>query len=165
MMQICLRLFLLLTAVTGILYPLFVTLIAQFAMPFLANGSMVEQRGSLLIAQNFNSESYFWPRPSAIDYDPLRPSGGSNLGPTSKRLKELVQKRLKQYGREAPSELLYASGSGLDPHISLAAAYYQAPRVANARGRNVNEINSLIDSLAESERYINVLLLNLHLDR
>lgn len=169
------KIFLFMTALTGVIYPLFITLAAQFTMPNLSNGSLIKKGdqivGSLLIAQKTTGERYFWPRPSAIDYDPIKPSGGSNLGPTSQKLKETVEQRKKKAGDEAPSELLYASGSGLDPHISLEAAYFQRPRVAKARSIQESELKETIDSIAEGKqlgflgsRYVNVLRLNQALD-
>ena len=155
-----LRLFLCLTLLTGIAYPLFITFIAQ-------------GRVNLnLIAQKFEKPIYFWPRPSAIDYHPL-PSGGSNLGPTSRLLKETVEIRkielAKAHGvpiENVPAELVYASGSGLDPHISRAAAYFQMDRVARARGVDQMRIEKLVNSLMENHPpRINVLLLNRALDQ
>lgn len=169
------RIFLFMTVLTGVIYPLFITLVAQLTMPNLSNGSLVQKAnqpiGSLLIAQKTTDERYFWPRPSAIDYDPIKPSGGSNLGPTSQKLKDAVEQRKHKIGNEAPSELLYASGSGLDPHISLKAAYFQMSRVAKARAIQESELKKTIDSIAEGKqlgflgpRYVNVLLLNQALD-
>lgn len=175
-----LRMFVWMTVLTGILYPLSITVIANMAMPKKAKGSMVTHNnkivGSLLIGQKFESEKYFWSRPSAIDYNPL-PSGGTNLGPTSEDLKKIVDKRrsiLATHNKtdEIPSELLFASGSGLDPHISPKTAYFQIARVAKARTREGKELKNLIDSLTQKRRfgflgakYVNVLKLNLALDR
>lgn len=170
-----LRVFIFMTILTGLVYPLLMTGIAQLAMPRLANGSLIQKEnrtvGSALIAQNTPGDQYFWPRPSAIDYDPIKPSGGSNLGPTSQKLKEAVEKRKQKVGSSAPSELLYASGSGIDPHISLETAYFQIPRVAKTRAVNEAELKNLIDSLSEGRqlgflgmRYVNVLILNRALD-
>lgn len=169
------KIFLLMTVLTGVIYPLFITFVAQFTMPNLSNGSLVQKGdqpvGSLLIAQNTTGDRYFWPRPSAIDYDPMKPSGGSNLGPISQKLKDTVEERKHKVGNDAPSELLYASGSGLDPHISLETAYFQIPRVAKARSIEESELKKTIDSLAEGKqlgflgpRYVNVLLINQVLD-
>ena len=169
------KIFLFMTVLTGVIYPLFITLVAQFTMPHLANGSLVQKEGhplgSLLIAQNTTDERYFWPRPSAIDYDPIKPSGGSNLGPTSQKLKDTVEERKNKVGNDAPPELLYASGSGLDPHISLETAYFQIPRVAKARSIQESELKKIINSIAEGKqlgflgsRYVNVLILNQVLD-
>ena len=158
---------------TGLAYPLFITGIAQLTMPRLANGSLIQQKdqtiGSALIAQNTTGDRYFWPRPSAIDFDPMKPSGGSNLGPTSQKLKEAVEERKKKVGNQAPPELLYASGSGLDPHISLETAYFQMPRVAKGRSINETHLKEMIDRISEGGqlgwiRYVNVLVLNQALD-
>jgi K+-transporting ATPase ATPase C chain len=157
---------------TGLIYPLLITLISQVAMPQQANGSLIRMGdkivGSELIAQNFKGDAYFWPRPSAIDFDPIKPSGGSNLGPTSKKLKEAVEEKIKMLGSHLPAELVYASGSGLDPHINLETAYYQLERVAKARSiADQAQLRSLIESLQEGfkNQYINVLILNQSLDQ
>lgn len=170
------------TLLTGGIYPALITAIAQFTMSAKANGSLIEKQnqiiGSALVAQKFTAEGYFWPRPSAVDYQPI-PSGGSNLGPTSKKLKGQVDERVKAIQAsfngnvsEIPSELVYASGSGIDPHISVHAAYFQAERVAKARSLHINQLTSLINSAAEGNwlgflngRYVNVLKLNLELDK
>lgn len=169
------KIFLFMTILTGVIYPILITLIAQVTMPNRSNGSLVRKEdqivGSLLISQNTMDDRYFWPRPSAIDYDPIKPSGGSNLGPTSQKLKDTIKERMKKIGNHAPSELLYASGSGLDPHISLEAAYFQIPRVAKARSIKEDELRELVDSQVEGKLfrssslgYINVLLINQALD-
>jgi potassium-transporting ATPase KdpC subunit len=169
------RLFGLMTLLTGLIYPLAITGIAQVAMPHRANGSLVyrggEVIGSRLIGQSMNQEGYFWPRPSAIDYNPLHPSGGSNLGPTSTELKREVDGRERSLGAGAPTDLLYASGSGLDPHLSLEAADFQVPRIAKARSVSEEELHQLIHSLQKGRqfgllgpRYVNVLDLNEKLD-
>ena len=159
------------TFLTGILYPLFITSIAQWTMPDRANGSLLFNNGkvvgSSLIGQGFKKEEYFHPRPSAVDFDPIKPAGGSNLGPTSKKLQAIVNQRMKQLPSSPPSELVYASGSGLDPHLSLAAIYYQIDRVAKARNiENTQQLYFLVDSLKEGflHSYVNVLLLNQSLD-
>lgn len=166
-----LKIFVLMTFLTGVAYPLLVTFIAQIVMPVAANGSLLYRGkqviGSTLIAQKFTDERYFWPRPSAIEYDPLKPSGGSNLGPTSQKLKDLVAERQKFAGSEAPVELLYASASGLDPHISLETAYYQSDRIAKARMIDKSELIKMINAASQGlrkPRYVNVLLLNKALD-
>ncbi len=167
-----LRMFIGLTALTGILYPLLITAIAQITMKQRADGDMISFKGktvgSALIAQSFKSERYFWPRPSSIDYNPL-PSGGSNLSPTSAALIKAVKERQKAPG--TPAELLFASGSGLDPHISPEAAYFQMERVSKARNIKKEALKELIDSQIISSTFaflgepcINVLLLNLSLD-
>lgn len=169
------KMFIFMTILTGIVYPLVITGIAQLTMPSLANGSLIQRGdriiGSALIAQQTTDDRYFWPRPSAIDYDPLKPSGGSNLGPTSLKLKETVEERKQKVGGQAPAELLYASGSGIDPHVSMETAYFQMPRVAKARSMNEPELKNWIDSLTEGRqfgflgpRYVNILLLNQTLD-
>lgn len=170
-----LKIFVVMTLLTGLIYPLLITVIAQFSMPLRSNGSIIVKNdqiiGSRLIAQNTTDERYFWPRPSAIDYDPLRPSGGSNLGPISQKLKDTVEGRRQKFGNDAPVELLYASGSGLDPHISLKTAYYQIPRIAKARSIDEKSLKKIVDSMAEGRQlyflrthYVNVLLLNEALD-
>lgn len=177
------RMFLLMTFLTGILYPFIITFIAQTTMPEQANGSFLtindKKIGSKLIAQKFESDKYFWPRPSSIDYNPL-PSGGSNLGPTSSALKKAVEERKQKIMKahnltqpnEIPAELLFSSGSGLDPHISLKAAFFQLDRIVKARGLNeqekmkltliIKQLNTGIQFL--NKHHINVLELNLALD-
>jgi K+-transporting ATPase ATPase C chain len=175
--------FLWLTLLTGVIYPLFITLVAQLTMSKQANGSFLVDEGKIvgtpLIAQKFTSERYFWPRPSAIDYRPL-PSGGSNLGPTSSILKQVVEERRqilsKAHPEQAdsiPSELLFASASGLDPHISPAAAYFQVDRVLKARNleQQRDRVIKLIDEMTEhrflyiiGRPCVNVFLLNRALD-
>ncbi len=185
-MRSAFKMFVIVVILTGLIYPLLVTMIAQFIWPKQANGNLVtigkQSVGSALIAQNFKSEVYFWPRPSAIAYDPLKPSGGSNLGPTSKILKEMVEKRAheieKAHSRSSqgiPPELVYASGSGLDPHISLKAAYYQMERIVKARTLTLSDqekLKKLVESKIEGRqlgflgsKYVNVLLLNQSLDQ
>lgn len=179
-----LRLLLWMIIVTGLAYPLLITAIAQFTMPYRANGQILTRNekkiGSALIAQKFTSDKYFWSRPSAVDFNPL-PSGGSNLGPTSAELQKIVQTRremllYKHPGSEnVPSELLYASGSGLDPHITPAAAYFQVKRVAKARDMDDDEgdkkIREIINRHIIKKKFgflgtpcVNVLLLNIALD-
>ena len=174
-----------LTFLTGVAYPLFITGISYLIMPGRAQGSLLVSNGkvigSRLIAQKFTSERYFWPRPSAIDFNPL-PSGGSNLGPTSRALQNLVKDRRKHLTEthsineknSIPSELLYASGSGLDPHITINAVNYQLERVAEARKldekgklllRNIisqHMLTPVFGILGES--YVNVLELNYAMD-
>ena len=184
MKKTSLFLFIWMTVLTGIIYQLCITLIAQLTMPKKANGSLLlvddKTIGSTLLAQKFETDRYFWPRPSAVDYNPL-PSGGSNLGPTSATLKELVRARedkLKNSHRSAqsvPSELLFASGSGLDPHISPITAIYQVER--NVKARKLDEtgkqkIMELIANMTTARQfgflgtsYVNVLELNHALDQ
>jgi K+-transporting ATPase ATPase C chain len=141
---IALKFLLLMTILTGIIYPLLMTGVAQFIFPAKANGSLVEKDGKIigsqLIGQKFDSSIYFWSRPSAIGYNPI-PSGASNYGPTSDTLKKLVTERRVSFAVKnsmtditiIPEEMIFASGSGLDPHISPEAAMLQLARVATAR--------------------------------
>jgi K+-transporting ATPase KdpC subunit len=182
--------FVLLTVLTGLIYPLLVTGLAQVLFPSLANGSLIQQGGkvvgSKLIGQNFSGEKYFWGRPSATSNSPynaydgktLTGSSGSNLGPLSQTLVDTVQARVDFLNKaEAPNtrlipvDLVTASGSGLDPDISVSAAYYQVPRVASARGLSEEIVLALVDKFIENRQYglfgeprVNVLMLNLALD-
>jgi K+-transporting ATPase ATPase C chain len=193
-----LRLFALLAVLTGILYPLAVTATARVAFPSQANGSLVYSAapsdlklnlstssnltgapapvGSALLAQATTSPRYFWPRPSAGDYATVA-SGASNLAPTSQKLRDAISARATAlrtaHGLAAdspvPADLLMTSGSGLDPHISPAAATFQAARVATARNLPLSTVTTAITAHTESggllgEDRVNVLLLNLALD-
>lgn len=167
------------TLLTGLAYPLAVTGLGQALFSSQANGSAVIRDGrvvgSALIGQAFTSDRYFWGRPSAAGhgYD-ARSSSGSNLGPTSQALADRLKAEATRYDapvREIPPELLTASASGLDPHISVRAAWFQATRVAGARGMSPDRLEALIEQLAErpllgvfGEEKINVLTLNLALD-
>lgn len=166
-----LRFFVWMTILTGFVYPALITLIAQVAFSDKANGSLISKNGRIigseLIAQSFKDPKYFWPRPSAIDFNPM-PSGGSNLGPTSADLAAKVKERASQ---GMSGELLFASGSGLDPHISPQAAVGQIPRVAQARGVPEAAVRSIVDQFVERRQFgilgesrVNVLKLNLALD-
>lgn len=176
------RMFLWITLLTGIIYPLLITAIAQLSMKQKADGDFLSSKekkvaGATLIAQKFESDKYFWGRPSSIDYNPL-PSGGSNLGPTSAALKKAVENRQKKILKahqvdkdKIPPELLFASGSGLDPHINISTAYFQIDRISKSRGVESKDIKNLIDSVIIKpslgflgEAHINVLLLNQALD-
>jgi K+-transporting ATPase ATPase C chain len=171
---------------TGLLYPLVMTGLAQALFHRKAEGSFVADAkgkivGSELMAQGFSGASYFQPRPSAAGekgYDPLN-SGGSNLGPTSKKLRDQAAAALEKLQKEnpdapgpAPVELVTASASGLDPHLSPRAVAWQAPRVARARGISVDRVLALVDEYTEGrdlgllgEPRVNVLQLNLAVDR
>jgi potassium-transporting ATPase KdpC subunit len=176
--------FLLLTLLTGIAYPLVVTGISQGLMPGQANGSLIMKDGkpigSSLIGQSFSEPKYFWSRPSATSPMPnnASSSGGSNLGPTNPSLTDAVKARVKAL-RDAdpgnhqpvPVDLVTASGSGLDPHISPAAAEYQLARVARLRNLNTDTMRKLVAEHTEGRQFgilgeprVNVLELNLALD-
>jgi K+-transporting ATPase ATPase C chain len=173
------------TVLVGIAYPLVVTGVGQVAFRGAANGSMVQRDGrtvgSSLIGQAFDDPRYFWGRPSAAGdgYDPTA-SGASNLGPTSAKLDQRVRQRLADLleanpgttAAQVPSELVTASGSGLDPDISAAAADFQVNRVARARGLDPTAVARLVDQHTQGrtlgvlgEPRVNVLELNLALDR
>jgi potassium-transporting ATPase KdpC subunit len=183
-----------LTLITGLVYPLAMTGIAQILFPSQAQGSLIERDGhvigSALIGQNFASDKYFHGRPSATTApDPADASksvaapynaansGGSNLGPSNKALVDRVQGDLDKLRKENPSapvpaDLVTTSGSGLDPDISPEGAYFQVPRVAKARNLAEDQVRQLVSDHVEDrflgligERRVNVLLLNLALDR
>jgi potassium-transporting ATPase KdpC subunit len=175
---------LVLTAITGVAYPLVVTGIAQLLFPWQANGSLIVKDGkpvgSALIGQPFDDPKYFWSRPSATSPYPdnAASSSGSNLGPTNPDLAKAVQGRIEALraadpGNVAPIpvDLVTASGSGLDPHVSPASALYQVPRVAKARGLDVARVRDLVTQYTEGRQWgifgeprVNVLRLNLALD-
>jgi K+-transporting ATPase ATPase C chain len=170
--------------ITGIIYPLFVTLIGNCVFPRQSQGSLIIKDGKILgselIGQSFQSPKYFWSRPSAttpVSYNAAA-SGGSNLGPTNPALIKLVQDNIAKLNTAdpenklpVPADLVTASGSGLDPDISLAAAEYQIPRIARARKIDEIEVRDLVVRYAKGrqlgilgEPRINVLKLNLALD-
>jgi len=175
---------LLFTVITGLIYPLLVTGIAQILFPGKANGSMLMKDGkvigSQLIGQAFSSPKYFWSRPSATSpytYN-AGSSTGSNYGPLNPALLAATAKKVKelrdadpQNTKPVPVDLVTASGSGLDPHITVAAALYQVPRVARSRHVNEGTVKSLVDQYTEGralgilgEPRVNVLKLNVALD-
>jgi K+-transporting ATPase ATPase C chain len=172
------------TLLTGILYPLVITGIAQVIFPHQANGSLISQNGqvvgSSLIGQSFDDPHYFWGRLSATSPFPYNAasSTGSNLGPTNPALTEEVKARIAALKAADPTnnspipvDLVTSSGSGLDPNISIAAALYQVPRVAKARGLSEDVVRALVDRFTEGRQFgvlgeprVNVLELNLALD-
>lgn len=170
-------LFIVLFIITGLVYPLAVTLIAGLLFPDQAHGNLIVDNnnriiGSKLIGQNFTAPQYFQSRPSASGYDPTA-SGGSNLGPTNPALLELVANRTSALQKAGitgpiPSDLVTASASGLDPHISLDAALIQIPTVAKARNLPEEELRTLVLSEAIDSpftgTYVNVLSLNRAID-
>ena len=174
-----LRLWLVTIFVCVVIYTGLMLAFAQTVAPYQANASIVEVDGravgSELIAQEFASPRYFWPRPSAAGYDGMG-AAGSNLSPTSADLAARAEETVARYGATAenpvPADLVAASGGGLDPHISLDGALYQANRVAAARGLEEARVRDVIEEQAASpgaifapDRIVNVLQLNLALDR
>ena len=170
------------TVLLGIIYPLVVTGLAQMLFPKQANGELISQGGKLvgshLIGQPFTAPGYFYSRPSAAGaagYDPTA-SGGSNLGPTNKALIDRVDASVKALqptnaSAPIPADLVTTSGSGLDPHISPAAAEFQIPRVVRERGMSEQDVRALVQKHTEGRQFgllgearVNVLDLNLDLD-
>jgi potassium-transporting ATPase KdpC subunit len=182
---IAIKFLLVMTILTGVIYPFLMTGLAQLICPARANGSLVMKdgkiAGSVLIGQKFDSIIYFWSRPSAIDYNPI-PSGASNLGPTSDKLKKQVAERRRFFATnnsiadstEIPKEMLFASASGLDPHISPQSALLQLKRVVLARNLDevqIQKVKQLIKNKTHEPQFflfgeprINVFELNLALD-
>ena len=183
---ISIKIFTVLTVLCGIIYPLLITGFTQSIFPEKANGSLIIENnkivGSELIGQKFDSACYFQSRPSAVNYNPF-PSGGSNLGPINEKLKEQVAERSKQWGQsnpkvsaeKIPAEMVFASASGLDPHISPTAALLQINRITEARNltdAQKQQIVELVNELTEKPQFsllgesrINVLKLNMALDK
>ena len=180
----CLVLFAMLTVLTGVVYPAMVTIVAQVVFPEQANGSIVMQNGraigSRLIGQSFDGPQYFWGRPSAtgpVGYNAAA-SSGSNLGPTNPALRDAVQGRVAalvashpEQTMAVPVDLVTASGSGLDPHISPAAAEYQVARIAKVLGLREEKVREIVNRSTEGRTFgmlgeprVNVLQLNLSLD-
>lgn len=177
-------LFIALSLLTGVLYPAAVTVLAQVMFPQQANGSIMYMTdgtpiGSSLIGQTFSGPKYFWPRPSAtadFPYNALA-SGGSNLGPTNEDLIKQVRERVNGLRGDGvqgavPSDLVMASASGLDPHISPEAAFLQIPRIAKERKVSEEKLRGLVQEHLEGRQFgflgaprVNVLKLNLALDR
>jgi K+-transporting ATPase ATPase C chain len=181
-----LKFLLVMIILTGIIYPLLMTGIAQVAFPHKANGSLIKKdqkiSGSELIGQNFDSNIYFWSRPSATGYNAI-PSGASNYGPTSDTLRKLADARRASFAAmnsltdlsAVPEEMAFASGSGLDPHISPEAALVQVNRISEARhftAPQKEKLIAIINRMKEppqlfilGEQRINVLKLNMELDK
>ena len=177
-------LFVALSLLTGVLYPAAVTVLAQLMFPKQANGSVLYGAdgtpiGSSLIGQPFSDPKYFWPRPSAttdFPYNALA-SGGSNLGPTNKDLISQVSDRVKSFQEsgiqeQLPADLVMASGSGLDPHLSPESALIQIPRIAKERNMSEEKLRALVRAHLEDRQFgllgaprINVMKLNLALDK
>jgi K+-transporting ATPase ATPase C chain len=176
----------LLWVITAVLYPLFIWITGQLIFPFQANGSILKNTegkaiASALIGQPFNSDRYFWSRPSIVDYSTGKAagitgiSGASNLAPSNADLTKLIQNRiqtLKQANIEPTADLVYSSGSGLDPHITVQAAKNQINRIAKVRQLDTNQVELLINQAIEDrflgifgEPGVNVVKLNLALDQ
>jgi K+-transporting ATPase ATPase C chain len=180
-LRIAVLMFLALTVLTGLVYPLLVTALSQLIFPWRANGSLLRVHGKVvgseLLGQGFTDPKYFQSRPSAVDYNAAS-SGASNLGPTSKQLMDSVKARVEQVrkdnglppGTPIPADLVTASGSGLDPHISLESALLQVSRIARQRNLSPDRLahwvraNSQPNWLGTGLDRVNVLKLNLALD-
>ncbi len=180
-----LRMLFVMTVFTGIIYPVAMTLLSLAVFPYQAKGSMIEKNGAIigsdLIGQKFISDKYFHSRPSGIDYNPM-PSSGTNWGPTDKRMADSVKARTAQFKLQnnlsaatiVPKDMLFASASGVDPHISPEAAQLQIERIAKVRGFSAEQ-TSLLKKLVEDftqgpqlklfgDPSVNVLKLNLAVD-
>jgi K+-transporting ATPase ATPase C chain len=177
-----LRIYVIFTVLLGLVYPVAITLIAQLAFPFQANGSLLRKGGAVvgsrLIGQGFTDAKYFQSRMSANNYDGTN-SGGTNLGPSSKKLMDATADKIAKLRQEnglaakttIPADMALTSASGLDPHISIENANIQAGRVAQARGVPLKQIKKLIDHNTDSDfigiwgcQAVNVLALNMALD-
>jgi K+-transporting ATPase ATPase C chain len=177
-----LRIYVIFTVLLGLVYPVAITLIAQLAFPFQANGSLLRKGGAVvgsrLVGQGFTDAKYFQSRMSANNYDGTN-SGGTNLGPSSKKLMDATADKIAKLRQEntlaaqttIPPDMALTSASGLDPHISIENANIQAGRVAQARGMSLKEIKKLIDHNTDSDfigiwgcQGVNVLALNMALD-
>ena len=180
---IALKVFLLFAILTGIIYPLSITAIAQITMPYQANGSLIKKDGkvigSKLIGQNFDKPEYFQSRPSAVNYA-ADSSGASNLGPSSKKLMNHTEKRIKLIRAEnnipgnktIPADMVLSSASGLDPHISIQNALLQVSRIAKIRNLPETKLKELIKKSTDHDYIglwgqsgVNVLKLNIALDK
>lgn len=175
---VAMRTLLVLTLLTGLVYPVIIFGIGQIFFPEEAQGSLIRKGdhciGSKLIAQKFQSDRYFHSRPSSSDYATL-PARASNWGPTSNALKKTIAERRRKYGARAPADLLTSSASGLDPHLSPAATLWQMDRVAQARKLTILQRQQLEQIIAEQIELpqlgflgpprVNILRLNLRLDR
>lgn len=189
-MRAAILMLVMLSLITGVLYPLFVTGVSQGFFPGRANGSLITTgepgekgarvRGSELVGQFFDGATYFWSRPSATSPVPYNASAssGSNLGPINPALTDALKQRIEKLralpggDQPIPADLVTSSASGLDPHISPASAYFQVARVALARGFSAERVRSLVQENVEDrtfailgEPHVNVLRLNLALDR
>lgn len=179
---LALRILVVFTIVTGVIYPAVMTLLSLAVFPYQAKGSMIEKNGSVigseLIGQEFTSDKYFNSRPSAIGYNP-QPSSGTNWGPTDKRMADSVKARRELFaaqnnlsaGTVVPKEMLFASSSGVDPHISPEAAMLQVERIAKVRGLKSESVKKLVEDFTEGAQFglfgnprVNVLKLNLALN-
>lgn len=169
------------TLLLGVVYPLTVTAVAQIVFPHQANGNLIIENGTIvgseLIGQNFTGPQYFHGRPSVIDYNSST-SSGSNLGPTNQKLIDEVNQRINEIKEEdglnssaiLPSDIVFASASGLEPYISLDSAMIQVPRIARARGISEAEVIRIINEneehpIGSSTMVVNVLKLNLALNK
>jgi len=170
------------TIIAGVAYPLVMTGVAQLLFRKQASGSLIERNGQIvgseLIAQQFTGDKYFWPRPSADSYATV-PSGASNLGPTSQALQSNVTANATAFrtgnklaaDAPVPADMVFTSGSGLDPHISPESARWQVARVAGARGIAEDQVKALVEKFVEAPQWgifgeprVNVLELNVALD-